>query len=239
MTKLEIKGTIISNNQKWIYDLFEMDSTAPRDIILPETNEPLEVVINSGGGDVYAGSEIYTVLRAYEGDVTVKIVGIAASAASVIAMAGTSIEISPTAQIMIHNVSSAASGDHRSLAHEAEVLKNYNLSIANAYIDKTGLERENLLELMNHETWLTAEQAVEKGFADKVMFQSAEAPQLVASVSPVIPPDAIAKLAEKLKPSAEINVDIDGLADLVIEKLNTKETESKEPENAGFKRFLF
>ena len=140
---------------------------------------------------------------------------------------------------MIHNVSSAASGDHRSLAHEAEVLKNYNLSIANAYIDKTGLERENLLELMNHETRLTAEQAVEKGFADKVMFQSTEAPQLVASVSPVIPPDAIAKLAEKLKPSAEINVDIDGLADLVIEKLNTKETESKEPENAGFKRFLF
>lgn len=238
MTKLEIKGTIISN-QKWIYDLFEMDSTSPKDILLPENNEPLEVVINSGGGDVYAGSEIYTALRAYQGDVTVKIVGIAASAASVIAMAGTSIEISPTAQIMIHNVSSAASGDHRSLAHEAEVLKNYNLSIANAYIDKTGLERENLLELMNHETWLTAEQAVEKGFADKVMFQSTEAPQLVASVSPVIPPDAIAKLAEKLKPSAEINVDIDGLADLVIEKLNTKETESKEPENAGFKRFLF
>lgn len=239
MTKLEIKGTIISNNQKWIYDLFEMDSTSPKDILLPENNEPLEVVINSGGGDVYAGSEIYTALRAYQGDVTVKIVGIAASAASVIAMAGNTIEISPTAQIMIHNVSSAASGDHRSLAHKAEVLKNYNLSIANAYIDKTGLERENLLELMNHETWLTAEQAVEKGFADKVMFQSTEAPQLVASVSPVIPPDAIAKLAEKLKPSAEINVDIDGLADLVIEKLNTKETESKEPENAGFKRFLF
>ncbi|MFR2689723.1 MAG: Clp protease ClpP, partial [Enterococcus faecium] len=60
MTKLEIKGTIISNNQKWIYDLFEMDSTSPKDILLPENNEPLEVVINSGGGDVYAGSEIYT-----------------------------------------------------------------------------------------------------------------------------------------------------------------------------------
>ncbi|MFS0927639.1 hypothetical protein IGI66_001747 [Enterococcus sp. AZ048] len=235
MTKLEIKGTIISNNQKWIYDLFEMDSTAPRDIVLPETNEPLEIVINSGGGDVYAGSEIYTALRAYQGEVTVKIVGIAASAASVIAMAGSSIEISPTAQIMIHNVSSGASGDHRALAHEAEVLKNYNLSIANAYIGKTGLEKENLLELMNHETWLTAEQAVEKGFADKVMFQNEEAPLLVASVSPVIPPDAISKLAEKLKPQ----FDLDELANKVAEKLNTKKQESIEPENAGLKRFFF
>lgn len=235
MAKLEVKGTIISNNQKWIYDLFEMDSTSPKDILLPENNEPLEVVINSGGGDVYAGSEIYTALRDYRGDVTVKVVGIAASAASVIAMAGDTIEISPTAQIMIHNVSSGASGDHRALAHEAEVLKNYNNSIANAYLDKTGIEKDELLELMNHETWLTAEQAVEKGFADKVMFANEEVPMLVASVSPVIPPDAIAKLAEKLKPQFSL----DDLAERVAEKLNPKKEESYESENAGLKRFFF
>lgn len=235
MAKLEVKGTIISNNQKWIYDLFEMDSTSPKDILLPENNEPLEVVINSGGGDVYAGSEIYTALRDYRGDVTVKVVGIAASAASVIAMAGDTIEISPTAQIMIHNVLSGASGDHRALAHEAEVLKNYNNSIANAYLDKTGIEKDELLELMNHETWLTAEQAVEKGFADKVMFANEEVPMLVASVSPVIPPDAIAKLAEKLKPQFSL----DDLAERVAEKLNPKKEESYEPENTGLKRFFF
>lgn len=235
MAKLEVKGTIISNNQKWIYDLFEMDSTSPKDILLPENNEPLEVVINSGGGDVYAGSEIYTALRDYRGDVTVKVVGIAASAASVIAMAGDTIEISPTAQIMIHNVSSGASGDHRALAHEAEVLKNYNNSIASAYLDKTGIEKDELLELMNHETWLTAEQAVEKGFADKVMFANKEVPMLVASVSPVIPPDAIAKLAEKLKPQFSL----DDLAERVAEKLNPKKEESYESENAGLKRFFF
>lgn len=235
MAKLEVKGTIISNNQKWIYDLFEMDSTSPKDILLPENNEPLEVVINSGGGDVYAGSEIYTALRDYRGDVTVKVVGIAASAASVIAMAGDTIEISPTAQIMIHNVSSGASGDHRALAHEAEVLKNYNNSIANAYLDKTGIEKDELLELMNHETWLTAEQAVEKGFADKVMFANEEVPMLVASVSPVIPPDAISKLAEKLKPQFSL----DDLAERVAEKLNPKKEESYESENAGLKRFFF
>lgn len=235
MAKLEVKGTIISNNQKWIYDLFEMDSTSPKDILLPENNEPLEVVINSGGGDVYAGSEIYTALRDYRGDVTVKVVGIAASAASVIAMAGDTIEISPTAQIMIHNVSSGAYGDHRALAHEAEVLKNYNNSIANAYLDKTGIEKDELLELMNHETWLTAEQAVEKGFADKVMFANEEVPMLVASVSPVIPPDAISKLAEKLKPQFSL----DDLAERVAEKLNPKKEESYESENAGLKRFFF
>lgn len=235
MAKLEVKGTIISNNQKWIYDLFEMDSTSPKDILLPENNEPLEVVINSGGGDVYAGSEIYTALRDYRGDVTVKVVGIAASAASVIAMAGDTIEISPTAQIMIHNVSSGATGDHRALAHEAEVLKNYNNSIANAYLDKTGIEKDELLELMNHETWLTAEQAVEKGFADKVMFANEEVPMLVASVSPVIPPDAIVKLAEKLKPQFSL----DDLAERVAEKLNPKKEESYESENAGLKRFFF
>lgn len=235
MAKLEVKGTIISNNQKWIYDLFEMDSTSPKDILLPENNEPLEVVINSGGGDVYAGSEIYTALRDYRGDVTVKVVGIAASAASVIAMAGDTIEISPTAQIMIHNVSSGASGDHRALAHEAEVLKNYNNSIANAYLDKTGIEKDELLELMNHETWLTAEQAVEKGFADKVMFANEEVPMLVASVSPVIPPDAISKLAEKLKPQFSL----DDLAERVAEKLNPKKEESYESENTGLKRFFF
>lgn len=235
MAKLEVKGTIISNDEKWIYDLFEMDSTSPKDILLPENNEPLEVVINSGGGDVYAGSEIYTALRDYRGDVTVKVVGIAASAASVIAMAGDTIEISPTAQIMIHNVSSGASGDHRALAHEAEVLKNYNNSIANAYLDKTGIEKDELLELMNHETWLTAEQAVEKGFADKVMFANEEVPMLVASVSPVIPPDAISKLAEKLKPQFSL----DDLAERVAEKLNPKKEESYESENAGLKRFFF
>ncbi|HDU0270238.1 TPA: ATP-dependent Clp protease proteolytic subunit, partial [Listeria monocytogenes] len=86
--KLEIKGTIISNNQKWIYDMLDMESTSPRDIVLPENNESIDVIINSGGGDVYAGSEIYTTLKGYNGTVNVKVVGIAASAASVIAMAG-------------------------------------------------------------------------------------------------------------------------------------------------------
>ena len=149
MKAIPIKGTIISNNSKWIYELFEREATAPKDIVLPETGEDVEIHINSGGGDVYAGSEIYTALRSYSGRVTVKIVGIAASAASVIAMAGDMVEISPTAQIMIHNVSSGVYGDHNALEHEAAVLKGFNKSIASAYVHKTGKALPDLLELMN------------------------------------------------------------------------------------------
>lgn len=187
MTQIQIKGAIVSDSDKWLYDLYEMESTAPKDVLLPDTMEDIEVIINSGGGDVCAGSEIYTALKSYQGNVSVKIVGIAASAASVIAMAGKSVEISPTAQIMIHNVSTIAQGDSKILKHEADVLENYNKSIANAYVLKTGLSQEELLSLMDTETWLTAGQAVEKGFADKVMFAEDEMAQMVASNTEVLP----------------------------------------------------
>jgi len=172
--KIKIKGTIIPNDWKWIYDWFEMDSTCPNDVSkVLETlnNEEVEVEINSGGGDVYSGSEIYTALKDYKGNKVVKIVGIAASAASIVAMAGDKALISPTAQIMIHNVSSTASGDYRDLEHEAEVIKNYNSTIANAYILKTGMKKDDLLEMMNKETWLTPEKALEYKFVDEIMFQ--------------------------------------------------------------------
>ena len=232
--KIEIKGTIISNDEKWMYDWFEMDSTAPRDIILPESNEPLEVMINSGGGDVFAGSEIYTMLKDYSGDVNIKVIGIAASAASVIAMAGNKVEISPTAQIMIHNPWISTAGDHNDMRFTAEYLENWAVSLSNAYQLKTGKTKDELLQLMESETWFNAQQAVEAGFADEVMFQNTDAPKLVSSLTPVIPKNVMEKFAEKLNP------DLDEIANKVIEKLNT-ETEKQEPqpENKGFARFFF
>ena len=190
-----MKGVIIPNEDKWIYEWFEIENTTPNDVLnaLPTDNSPVEVVINSGGGDVFSGSEIYTTLKDYPGTVTVKIVGIAASAASVIAMAGDRVLISPTAQIMIHNVASVAQGDYRVMKHEAEVLKNYNKSIANAYMLKTGLSQEELLNLMDKETWLNAQQAKEKGFVDEIMFD--EGNRLVASVQVgVLPQNVINKM---------------------------------------------
>src|SRR5690554_4113412 len=118
MAKVKVKGTIVPNDVKEIYEWFGIDATSPDDVsnvIEQLDGEAVEVEINSGGGDVYSGSEIYTSLKNYSGKVNVKITGIAASAASVIAMAGDLVQISPIAQIMIHNVSSVRSGDYRDM----------------------------------------------------------------------------------------------------------------------------
>lgn len=201
-TKLNIRGVIIGNDYKEIYDYFEMESTSPNDVlgVLPQNNEPIEVIINSGGGHIDAGSEIYSILKEYQGDVTVRIVGLAASAASVIAMAGDKVVISPTAQIMIHNVWSMAQGDYNEMLHQAGVLKEMNRSIANAYILKTGKSEAEILELMNKETWLSAKNALEHGFADEIMGVSAEnlSDFLVASTntSNVLPLSVIQKYRE-------------------------------------------
>lgn len=197
--KVNIKGVIVSNDDHWIYDWFDMDATSPKmvnDQLITANGDQLEVIINSGGGDVFAGSEIYTALKDYSGEVTIKIVGVAASAASVIAMAGDRVMISPTAQIMIHNVSSGVRGDYRSLQHEAEVLKNCNKSIANAYMLKSGMTQEELLELMNQESWFTAQQALEKKLVDKIMFEDDNQPKLVANagIAAMLPPEVIAKM---------------------------------------------
>lgn len=238
--KLEVMGAIISNDDKWIYDWLDMDSTSPKDIVnsLPSTNEDLDVIINSGGGDVYAGSEIYTALKEYPGKVNIKIVGIAASAASVIAMAG-HVTISPTAQIMIHNVSSFVAGDNRAMQHEADVLKGFNESIASAYVDKTNQPLDDILELMDKETWLTAQQAVELGFADEVMF-SENAPKLVATTGGGLSPEVINRMKTIMnkEPVVNVNVDMDEIVNKVIEKMNTQ-NEPPKPQNTGFGRFVF
>ena len=198
--KIPIKGVIIPNDDKMVYDWFDMDSTCPRDVAdkINEANgEKLEVEINSPGGSVYAGSEIYTALMNYSGQVDVDIVGVAASAASVIAMAGGNVRISPTAQIMVHNVQSRASGDHRDFKHEAEVLENYNKSISSAYEIKTGLKQEELLDLMDNETWLTAQKAKKLGFVDEVMFEGGN--RLVASAGDMmLPENVVNKIRNKI-----------------------------------------
>lgn len=228
MAKIRINGVIIPNDYKWIYDLFEMDATCPADIgkIMDTlSGEEIEVEINSPGGDVYSGSEIYTALMGYQGKVTVKIVGVAASAASVIAMAGRPGMISPTAQIMIHNISEMAYGDYRSFEQEAEVLKNYNISIANAYRLKTGLTQEKLLELMsagveNRGTWLNAQQAKEMGFVDEIMFDTGN--RLVASQAIMLPPEVINKIRNLIQKPANRDTEAKSLLQCRLNFLKLK-----------------
>ena len=200
--KVNIKGVIISSNEQHIYDWLEMEATSPKKVqaeIEKANGEALEVLINSPGGSVFAGSEIYTALKSYNGNVTTRIVGLAASAASVIAMAGKNVLMSPTAQMMIHNVSSRSSGDYRDMEHTASILKNANETIANSYMLKSGMSKEDLLTMMDNETWLTPQQALEHNLIDEVMFENKV--NLVASINQyqTLPQEVIDKIRNTIK----------------------------------------
>jgi len=132
----------------------------------------ITVWINSPGGDCVAAAQIYNMLMDYQGNVTVKIDGIAASAASVIAMAGTKVLMSPVSMMMIHNPMTVAFGDSAEMQKAIEMLASVKDSIINAYEIKTGLSRTKLSHLMDAETWMDANKAVELGFADEIMQRS-------------------------------------------------------------------
>lgn len=129
----------------------------------------ITVWINSPGGDCVAAAQIYNMLADYKGNVTVKIDGIAASAASVIAMAGDNVLMSPVSMMMIHNPATVAFGDHTEMAKAIEMLEGVKDSIINAYSLKTGMSRAKLSKLMDAETWMDATKAVELGFADDII----------------------------------------------------------------------
>ena len=130
--------------------------------------------INSPGGDCVAAAQIFNMLSEYPGKVTVKIDGLAASAASVIAMAGTEVWMSPVSMMMIHNPATVAWGDHAEMKKAMELLDAVKESIINAYVRKTGQSRAKLSHLMDAETWMDANKAVELGFADDILFQKEE-----------------------------------------------------------------
>lgn len=133
----------------------------------------ITVWINSPGGDCVAAAQIYNMLSAYNGKVTVKIDGIAASAASVIAMAGDTVLVSPVSMLMIHNPATIAFGDHAEMQKAIDMLSEVKESIINAYVLKTGLSRARLSHLMDAETWMDANKAVELGFADGIIQRAA------------------------------------------------------------------
>ena len=199
MAKVEIKGAIVPTNDGWIYDFFGESYTSPKkvaDALEDANGEDIDVEINSGGGDVFSASEIYAALRLYKGSVKIHVVGLAASAASVIACAGQS-DIAPTAQMMVHNVSTYAAGDFHDMQHAAEMLKQANRSIASAYTTKTGMSEKDVLDLMDAETWITAQDAVDYGLIDEIAGVAKEttAPlALVASSGNLLPATVMDKM---------------------------------------------
>lgn len=174
MKTVDIRGYIITNELKDVADFYGIESTAPNDlksvIDSLDEGEDLNVTINSGGGYLTAGQEMYTMLL-NQPNVTIYVNSIAASAASLIAMGGTVIIMSPAAQLMIHNVQVETSidGDWHDADRLARDLKSANEAIAEAYSRRTGMSKDKALALMDRETWLSAEKAVELNFADSIM----------------------------------------------------------------------
>ena len=210
--KIQVRGVVIPNDYKWYYDLFGMDATCPRDIqeaVDAAGGEELEVYINSGGGSIEAGSEIYTALKNYAGSVRIYITGAAHSAASVIAMAGYS-EMSPTALMMVHCVSMGVSGNHTDMRKGAQILETADEALCTAYMDKAGMSKEQALEMMEQETWLTAEQAKGRGLIDKVMFHGpgAEAQGMAAGLYG-LPTQEQMEQARKLAGGTDARMELD------------------------------
>lgn len=161
---LELYGTIAE--ESWFDD--DVTPQMFKDELFAGTG-PVTIWLNSPGGDCIAASQIYSMLMDYKGDVTVKIDGIAASAASVIAMAGTKVLMAPTALMMIHNPATTAFGDHADMRKAIEMLDEVKESIINAYELRTGLSRARISHLMDSETWMNANRAIELGFADGML----------------------------------------------------------------------
>lgn len=184
--KINIRGSLVPNDYKFYYDFFGEDSTCPRDVytVLDAVSpgDEVDVYINSPGGVIDVGSEIYTRLKkaAEIADVKIYIVGEACSAASVVACAAYC-EMAPTALMMVHCVSTCGCGNHSDFEHTAEVLRTADRALCTAYTAKTGMTEDEALEMMEHETWLTAEQAKEKGLVDAIMFKQEEPSAMVAS----------------------------------------------------------
>ena len=221
MKTLNINGDIVSDDLVWIYDWYEMPCFSPkmaRDAVSSlEAGETLRVVINSPGGDVYAGQETFSILYniRHINNVEIEVQSLAASAASVIAMAGKTVKMSPVAALMVHNCSTYASGDYRDMTHTAEVLRKINECLVQAYIQKTGMTQEDLLTMMDNETWLSANDCVKYGFADEIIKNDDE-PQLILnavigklSITDEMVETAKAAKEQKEKEKKEILNDLD------------------------------
>lgn len=201
--RINIRGVMVPNDYKWYYDYFGEDCTCPKDVqqVMDafQDGDEIEVYVNSPGGVIDVGSEIYTLLKSRKNNVRIYITGEACSAASVAAMAAYC-EMSPTALMMVHCVSTYAEGNHSNLEHTAEVLRTADRALCSAYVDKSGMTEEEALEMMEHTTWLTADQALERGLIDAIMFQEKESGPLVAGPLFALP---TAEQVEKVKRAME------------------------------------
>ena len=184
--ELRIEGDIVSDDDAWLYEWFGMPATSPnafKSALAEHEGKDITVWVDSYGGDVFAAAGIYNALMEHRGKVTVKVDGKAMSAASVIAMAGGEIHMSPVAILMIHNPLTMAAGDAREMRHTADVLDAVKETIINAYQLKTNKSRNKIAAMMDDETWMSAKTAIKEGFADGMLYSETPAPDSVLDFS--------------------------------------------------------
>lgn len=207
MARIDIKGDIITNDDTWFYDWLGWECTCPKavkaTIDATKPDETIDVYINSPGGYVSAGQEIYSMLR-NDSRTRIHVEGQACSAASIIAMAGHS-DISPVGMLMIHNVQGSGQGDYHDMKKMSDVLKTFNSALAAAYEEKTGRSQEEILKAMDSETWLTANQCVEMGFIDEISSSAEPSGTMINAVGGIRLTDEIRKkvMEEKAEKEAE------------------------------------
>ena len=262
MLELRMNGPVVDDSDAWYYEWFDEPCVSPKNIrefLENAGTTDISVTINSMGGSVFAGSEIYTALKNHTGHVEVVVGGLAASIASVIAMAGDTIKISPLGQIMIHNAAMFNYGDHQGMSKASEILFNTSESLARVYAQKTGKTVDEMMDLMNKESWFTADKAVEVGLADEVLFLESPEFEMVASAGGYVSKEKIAEFkaileagGTKQKPKllteasvAEGRITVKEVSDIVSklldEKLSdkTKKSQKKPENNTGLENYIY
>lgn len=188
MSKVTLNGYVVASEDQWVYDFFGISAFSPATVRQALADNPegekLEVEINSGGGSVFAGFEIYSLLYAAKCDTVAIVQSLAGSAASTVMSGCKTVLLSPVAQVMIHLPSSYAEGNQNDMKHEAKVLESITQSILNGYLVhcKGKSDRARLEKLMQAESWITAQDAVELGLADGILGDEESGGQISAAI---------------------------------------------------------
>ena len=201
MKTIQMKGEVIPDDYSDVYDWLNYQYFSPKsvtDALKNANGEDITLEINSPGGYIDAGSEIYTELMGYSGTVNAKIVGYACSAASWIALAADHVAMSPTAQMMIHRASGGAIGNSSDMKSEYNALDQMDKSFVDLYAKRTGKSPNEIYQMMVDTTWMNSKTAVENGFADEVMFENKEPALVNADGSLSVKPEMINKIKNLL-----------------------------------------
>lgn len=200
MKKIQMKGVVVPNDYKDVFDWMNQDSFSPssiQDQLEDANGEDITLEINSPGGYVDAGSEIYTALKEYPGKVTANIVGQACSAASWIVLAANYVAMSPTAQMMIHRASGLAQGNVDDINSQANALNELDQSFVDLYAKRTGKSKDEVYDMMKSNTWMNAKTAKKNGFIDEIMFEN-EVPAVVNAAGGLVLNDQIVSKIKNL-----------------------------------------